>query len=763
MRWKWILGIALVLMVALMVTVYAILSSYDFNNLKPKVAQAVKDATGRELTLGGNIELEINLTPALVVEDVSFQNAPWGSRSKLAKIRRLELQVAVLPLFRRILQIKRLILIEPDILIETNSSGKSNLDFETADKAAHTKPREQAATEAEPTASALILNQVRIEKGNLTYKDGQSGKTHKVTLDTLSANAAKDTPVGLKLKGDYKNNPFEVSGTLGQLASLANPDEASPVKLAVRAVGTAITIHGTVKDPLSAKGLHLTVNAEGRSVPDLVNLFDVTGVPDVGPFKITGKLTDRGGRLAVKDLDLLVGSKDLIMAKVTGVVEDLLALHGIELSFAIQGKDLTNLEKISGRPLPFKGPFDISGHAASTVEKTYNFSELKLSLGESDLNGSVKVNLTGKQPQIVAELSSQKLDLRPLLSEKMGQTDRSADRSAKTAAKQGKVFPNNPLPLTGLKQADVNVKIRAEHMLLTWLTLDDLAGRMVLQDGHLTVKPLRFAAGGGTMDGHLAMDPQDKATAVAMALKIDQFDLGRMLNMVGVNDIIEGELDMDIDLRGEGDSIAELMSRLNGKVVVVMENGSINNEFINLLGADLSSGIFRLLNPFKREAKHTELNCFVCGLDIKDGLAQTTALVLDTSQVSVVGHGRLNLKTEELDVSLKPSPKKGVGIKGIAKLSLSLGELTRPLKLGGTLANPSLTMDPSAAFLTIGKAVGGVALFGPVGVAAALAGGKLGNKNPCLAAIDAAENEGTASGDKKPEDKSPTNPEHGKK
>jgi uncharacterized protein involved in outer membrane biogenesis len=66
MRWKWIkwaLGIFVVLIIALVITVYAVLSSYDFNSLKPKIARAVKDATGRELSLAGDIDLDIGLFP----------------------------------------------------------------------------------------------------------------------------------------------------------------------------------------------------------------------------------------------------------------------------------------------------------------------------------------------------------------------------------------------------------------------------------------------------------------------------------------------------------------------------------------------------------------------------------------------------------------------------------------------------------------------------------------------------------------------------
>jgi hypothetical protein len=98
MRWKLILGISGGLILVLLVVFYVILSSYDFNKLKPQIARSVKEATGRELTLGGEIRLKIGFMPVLVVERVSFQNAPWGSQPEMAKIKRFEVQMALLPL-----------------------------------------------------------------------------------------------------------------------------------------------------------------------------------------------------------------------------------------------------------------------------------------------------------------------------------------------------------------------------------------------------------------------------------------------------------------------------------------------------------------------------------------------------------------------------------------------------------------------------------------------------------------------------------------
>ncbi|MFC1828304.1 hypothetical protein ACFL0O_01675 [Thermodesulfobacteriota bacterium] len=164
-----------------------------------------------------------------------------------------------------------------------------------------------------------------------------------------------------------------------------------------------------------------------------------------------------------------------------------------------------------------------------------------------------------------------------------------------------------------------------------------------------------------------------------------------------------------------------------------MNNGRINTQYIDLIGGDLGSGLFYLINPFKEKSEYTQIRCFVNFFDIRDGLAKSTALVLSTDRVNVVGKGELDLKTEKLDFQFIPVPREGVG-----GISMSLGELTNPFKLGGTLSNPSLAVDSTQTALTIGKAAGGFLLFGPFGIAAALIDIKSGDENPCLTAIEAA-------------------------
>jgi uncharacterized protein involved in outer membrane biogenesis len=959
MRWKWILGIAVFLIVALIVGIFAILSSYDFNDLKPQIARMVKDTTGRELSLGGDVELEIGLNPTLVIEDVSLQNVSWGSRPELARIRRLEAQVAVLPLVRRIILFKRLILIEPDVLIETNSAGKSNLEFDILKKRKGAKSVEKAPSRDKSYLSGLTFNEIRIEKGHFAYNGGQSGRTYDVILESATASADPDGPVALKINGRYNNKVFRVKATLGPVAALTDSDQIWPVKLTSNIAGSTVFIDGAARDPIKGKGLDITVAGKGRSIPEILKLFNISFVPDLGPFEVTARLTDSAGRLGLTDVDLKVGGEDgvrarftgsiqdlikgkglsitvtgtgpsipdilkkyniayipefgpfdvtgklvdpegslgltdfdlkvggedgvrarftgsiqdlikgkglditvtgngrsipeilkqynityipdlgpfdvtamlmdpdgrlgltdldlkvggedgtqarftgsitdlikgkglditvagsggsipeilkpynitfipdlgpfdvtakltdsagklgltdidlkvgneaLDRARFTGVVEDITAIKGMNLNFDIQGKDLAILKKITGKAIPFNGPFSVSGNALALTAKSYKISNLKAFIQEDDLNGSIEINLAAKKPRITAELSSQKFDLRPLLSKKGNKTGEPEKDAAELTARKGKVFSGTPLPLKVLTQVDAEIELNAKHLLLPLLFLSDTTAHMVLEDGRLTVTPLKLVMGGGTLDGRFDLNVQGKAAEVATALKIDRYEVGSMLKKLGINDSLQGNMDMELNLKSRGNSIAEFMSGLNGKTMMVMGGGSVDLKAIELLGTDLSSGLLQLLNPLKKEENYTQINCFAGGFDFKNGLAQSSALVLDTPQVSVLGYGKIDLKTEEIDLSLKPSPKKGVGINGLAKFSMSFGELTKTLKLKGTLSNPSLSMDPTGSIITLGKAIGGVALFGPFGLAAVLANGQLGDKNPCLAVIEA--------------------------
>jgi hypothetical protein len=136
-------------------------------------------------------------------------------------------------------------------------------------------------------------------------------------------------------------------------------------------------------------------------------------------------------------------------------------------------------------------------------------------------------------------------------------------------------------------------------------------------------------------------------------------------------------------------------------------------------------------------------------IEITGGLADVKIL-LDTDRTSILGAGDVNLKTERLDMGIKPTPKKGAMPAGI---SFSFRELSQPFRLGGTLADPQLAIDAGRTAFVVGKMAGAVAL-GPVGIAAFFADVSVGKQDACAVALGKTAMKGQSPDEQKEDKKS---------
>ncbi|HBL24640.1 MAG TPA: hypothetical protein DDZ40_11060 [Deltaproteobacteria bacterium] len=648
-----LIGVVFLLLAA---TVYVIFASYDYNTLKPEIARAFQDATGKELTLGGDISLKIGLTPTLVVRDVTIQNAPWGSQPELARIKRLEIKVRFFPLLAHRLDLIRVILIEPELLLETDTSGKSNLAMDAPVK---DRTAEKGTDTGGWGLSRITFEEMRIEKGRVTYINHESKKRYTATVAVFTAGSTGPFGGRIRIEGKvaYNEEFFEVTGAVGSLATLADPALAWPVSLKLSMGDTVLAIDGSVNDPL--------------------------------------------------------------------------ARRGFRLYFSLKSKDPARLSRLSGlsKLPPLKSPLDISGRIIDTGKDSYSITDLKIMEGDNDLGGSVDLNLAGERPMVKATLSARKLDLRPYIGK--------GPDAVKTTGR-GRIFSGEPLPFHALGKADAEVALRASQVLLPEIGLSDVNMGLTLKDEILDVNSLKAFLGKGSVDARLSVKPQGKTVLLTSSVKLHKVDITYLANIVKAASGVEGNLDADIDIRARGTSVAGLMGSLTGKAVLLMGKGRMHQKVIDLLGSDLPSGVFRLVNPFDKEKPYAAINCFVGAFTMNNGLARATTLVLNTQYMVVVGDGTINLKTERLNLSLRPVPKEGIGASPIGKLGISASELTRPFKLGGTLARPRLAIDPTRTAITLGRTIGAITLFGPAGIAAALMGKTSDEETSCAAAVSAA-------------------------
>ncbi len=231
-------GLLLLLLGAVWIAVHTI----DFKSLIGPIQARVRDATGRELRVDGNIDLKLSLEPKVVIEGISLANAPWGNAPQMITARRVEAQVALLPLLHRDFQVRSFTLVEPVIALETDAKGNGNWQFSNAAPGAPSPPGGAMAV------GGLFVGDLSIQNGTLTYRDGETGKLTTVTIAELSLNARDPgSAVSARFRGSVDDIAVALEGDLGPLTSLAQRRWPYPVALKGQINGQQASVKTQVK------------------------------------------------------------------------------------------------------------------------------------------------------------------------------------------------------------------------------------------------------------------------------------------------------------------------------------------------------------------------------------------------------------------------------------------------------------------------------------------------------------------------------------
>jgi len=351
MRWKWILGIFICLIIALVAAVYILLHTYDYNKLKPRLTQIVRETTGRELDLGGEIELAFGFSPVLVVTDISFANAAWGSQPQMLQIDELRAQVRLLPLLVRNVELRQIALKGVDIFLEMNPDGQGNWDFPTG----ATSTRSVGAF----APVKIDADDIRFENLELTFRDEKTGSTTRFNLaDFKMAKQGADNELAVDLKANYKGQRLILSGKTGLIDELLE-SKRFPLDLSGTFADAAIKMQGAVDDVLNLEGIDLKIQTSGNNLAKFKLINDIQ-LPETDAFDLKGKLKGSKDALSLNDLNGNF-SGSMINLTFSGNVDDLIAINGVDLQMKGSGKDLAEIGALIDQKLPATDEFAVEG------------------------------------------------------------------------------------------------------------------------------------------------------------------------------------------------------------------------------------------------------------------------------------------------------------------------------------------------------------------------------------------------------------------
>jgi AsmA family protein len=449
-------------------------------------------------------------------------------------------------------------------------------------------------------------------------------------------------------------------------------------------------------------------------VRDRVAVLDASGEGQFrnGPLTFeahAGTEESLENREARYPIDLRIDTKKTRVA-VSGTVAEPGRTAGLQVDVALEGPDLDRVGEILQLNLPTTPPFKLRSGLTHDNDR-WPLTGLAGTIGDSDLEGDATIVLGGERPSLEAELASKKLDFDDLgllvgAPAADGETlSPEQRRQAATAAAEQGVLPDEPFDVPELRAMDAKVRYRAERVQAQKLPLEGVALDLTLEDGRLALEPLRFDLAGGQLDSVVRLDGRGEVLAGDLQLDIRQVRLNRLLSGFDI-EIQDIEMEREgvgtfggrAELAVRGDSIQDIAGSADGTVAIIMDGGQINALIVEAIGLDIGEAVALLLTGDEEaQSEMVPIQCFIGRFDVQGGIMRTKALVLETSDSTITGSGRIELGEETLALQFLAHPK-----------DPSILTASTPVRIEGTFANPKIDLisekleEKSLAALALG-------------------------------------------------------------
>jgi uncharacterized protein involved in outer membrane biogenesis len=354
-----------------------------------------------------------------------------------------------------------------------------------------------------------------------------------------------------------------------------------------------------------------------------------------------------------------------------GVLPRPFDFNALESTFQAGGEDLQDLYYLVGVHMINTGAYRLTGKLERDALH-FNFSDLSVHSGQSDLRGSIGIDSTRARPQLDVRLESHLLKI--------------ADIGLRAA---GRAPPDSGPPLLlskaalspgGFRPDDATIVLHIDQVELTRLKLQDVAAKGSLDHGVLTVQSMSGRLLGGEAQGRGKLDVNQDPPHADVDLKLTGLELAQMRRQEGGSTAgapppIEGTLRARIMVSGRGSSLHQVAATANGIITVVVPHGTVRDSLAEAAGMDL-----RALGLLMSKDTHdTALRCAIAVFRDHDGTLTLQDFVADTEPVLITGSGQIQFDTESLDLTLQGEPKE-----------LRLFHWRSPVLIKGTLSHPAI-------------------------------------------------------------------------
>ncbi|HBU62088.1 MAG TPA: hypothetical protein DEB67_06610, partial [Oceanicaulis sp.] len=209
--------IALLVLVILVIGVAVLAPALIPTDLiRERTETAAQEALGREVTLAGDIRLQVLPQLQVRANDARIANAEGFGEEPFAEMQEMRVAVALIPLLQRQIEIEEFVLVNPVIRLQSNARGNNWTFGDNTEAVAQATPEEGFQRQPGALPFEASFGDVRIENGAVTFDDGV--QTRRFDALNLSIDLPSvDQPVRLRGSFEADGRPMNFNAELGSL------------------------------------------------------------------------------------------------------------------------------------------------------------------------------------------------------------------------------------------------------------------------------------------------------------------------------------------------------------------------------------------------------------------------------------------------------------------------------------------------------------------------------------------------------------------
>ena len=390
------------------------------------------------------------------------------------------------------------------------------------------------------------------------------------------------------------------------------------------------------------RGLHIRATGRYREADVRLNVDTDTVLPWVE--------SDRAAPPVAVRVEARSGTSRLDF---DGEARDALQLEGLLGRFGVEGASLSKLGDLLGVTLPTTEHFRLAGRV-NREQGVWSVLVDEATVGASRLTGAFRYDPTLPRPLLAGRLGGTLLQFADL-----GPAVGAPVPGVAPAPRGGRVIPDREFDLPSLRAMDANVLVDVAQVDLGTAfgePLRPLRTHLTLNDGVLVLDDLDARSALGRVRGRVSLDGRPAQPLWDARLRWAGVALERWIRQPradGQPPYVSGRLAGRAEVQGRGRSTAQMLSSLDGQIVLRLRSGSVSHLAIEAAGVDIAESFGLLL----RGDESLPITCGVGQWVARGGTLQPRVMVLDTPDSTVWIDGSVSLGDERLDLRATVSPK----------------------------------------------------------------------------------------------------------